>query len=69
MNINDTYVLDMLNKIIAINRLNKIQILDTIKLAKISGNIDELLDNMKWENLQFKYKKNIKNSTFQNICK
>ena len=56
MNINDNSVLYMLNKIIAINRLDKIQILQTIKLAKISNDFDELLDNMNWEDLYSKYK-------------
>ena len=32
MNINDKYVLEMLNKLIAIDRLNKVQILKVHKL-------------------------------------
>ena len=49
MNINDKYVLEMLNKIIAINRLNKSQILQMVNLVSISNNINDLKDNLKWE--------------------
>ena len=50
MNITDKSVLEMLNKLIAINRLNKTQILQMVKLVSISNNIDDLKDNLKWEN-------------------
>ena len=50
MNINDKYVLEMLNKLIAIDRLNKIQILQMVKLVSLSNDINELKDNLKWEN-------------------
>ena len=50
MNINDEYVLDMLNKLIAIDRLNKIQILQMVNLVSLSNDINELKDNLKWEN-------------------
>ena len=50
MNINDKSVLEMLNKLIAIDRLNKTQILKMVNLASISNNINDLKDNLKWEN-------------------
>ena len=50
MNITDKSVLEMLNKLIAINRLNKTQILQMVNLVSISTNIDDLKDNLKWEN-------------------
>ncbi len=49
MNINDKYVLEMLNKLIAINRLNKTQILQMVKLVTISNDINDLKDNLNWE--------------------
>ncbi len=49
MNIKDKSVLEMLNKLIAINRLNKIQILQMVNLASISNDINDLKDNLKWE--------------------
>ena len=49
MNINDKYVLDMLNKIIVINRLNKTQILQMVNLVSISNDFNDLKDNLKWE--------------------
>ena len=49
MNINDKYVLEMLNKLIAIDRLNKTQILEMVKLVSISNDINELKDNLNWE--------------------
>ena len=50
MNINDKSVLEMLNKLIAIDRLNKSQILQMVNLVSISKNINDLKDNLKWEN-------------------
>ena len=50
MNINDKYVLEMLNKLIAIDRLNKTQILQMVNLVSLSNNINDLKDNLKWEN-------------------
>ena len=50
MNINDKSVLEMLNKLIAINRLNKTQILQMAKLVSISNDINDLEDNLQWEN-------------------
>ena len=49
MNINDESVLKMLNKFIAINRLNKCQILHMVNLVCISNDINDLKDNLKWE--------------------
>ena len=49
MNINDKSVLEMLNKLIVINRLNKSQILQMVNLVSISIDINDLKDNLKWE--------------------
>ena len=49
MNINDKSVLEMLNKLIAINRLNKTQILQMVNLVSISNDLNDLKDNLKWE--------------------
>ena len=55
MNVNDASVLEMINKLIATDRLNKNQILQLVKLASISNNINDLEENMKWETLKSKY--------------
>ncbi len=49
MNINDKSVLEMLNKLIVINRLNKSQILKMVNLVSISNDMHDLKDNLKWE--------------------
>ena len=49
MNINDKSVLEMLNKLIVINRLNKSQILQMVNLVSISNDIYDLKENLKWE--------------------
>ena len=49
MNINDQSVLEMLNKLIVINRLNKSQILQMVNLVSIPNDINDLKDNLKWE--------------------
>ncbi|MBO8219140.1 hypothetical protein [Prochlorococcus marinus] len=49
MNINDKSVLVMLNKLIAIDRLNKTQILQMVNLVSLSNDINDLKDNLKWE--------------------
>ena len=49
MDINDKSVLELLNKLIAIDRLNKTQILQMIKLVYLSKDINDLKDNLKWE--------------------
>ena len=46
MNINDKSVLDMLNRLIAIDRLNKTQILQMVNLVSISNDINDLKDNL-----------------------
>ena len=50
MNINDKSVLENLNNFIVINRLNKNQIIKMMNLVSISNNINDLKDNLKWEN-------------------
>ena len=49
MNINDESILEILNRHIAIDRLNKIQILHMIKLVSLSNDINDLKDNLRWE--------------------
>ena len=49
MNINDKSVLEMLNKLIAIDRLNKTQILQMVNLVSLSNDMNDLIDNLKWE--------------------
>ena len=49
MNINDKSVLELLNKLIAIDRLNKTQILQMVNLVSLSNDINDLKDNLKWE--------------------
>ena len=49
MNINDKCVLEMLNKVIDSNRLNKTQILQMVNLVPISNDVNDLKDNIKWE--------------------
>ena len=49
MNINDETVLEMLNKLIAVERLNKSQILHMVNLVSLSNDINDLKDNLKWE--------------------
>jgi len=61
MNINDKSVLEILNKIIAINRLNKTQILHMVNLVSISNDINDLKDNLKWERSK-SFHQNIKNT-------
>ena len=55
MNVNDKSVLEMINRLIASDRLNKNQILQLVNLASISNNITELEENMKWETFKSKY--------------
>ena len=49
MNINEKSVLEMLNKLIVINRLNNSQILQMVNLVSISNDFKDLKDNLKWE--------------------
>ena len=55
MNLNDASVLEMINRLISIDRLNKKQILQLVNLASISKSINELEENMKWESFKSKY--------------
>ena len=52
MNISDKSVLEMLNKLIVINRLNKGQILQMVNLVSISNDINDLKENLKWESFK-----------------
>ena len=49
MNINDTSVIELLNRFIVSERLNKNQILHMVNLVYISNDINDLKDNLKWE--------------------
>ncbi len=55
MEINDASVLDMINTLIASHRLNRIQILQIVKLVSISKDINDLKDNITWEIFKSKY--------------
>ena len=55
MNVNDAYVLEMINRLIVSDRLNKNQILQLVNLASISNTINELEENLKWESFKSKY--------------
>ena len=55
MNINDASVLEMINRHIATDRLNKYQILQLVNLVSISNSINELEENMKWEAFKSKH--------------
>ena len=57
MNINDKFVLEMLNKLIAIDRLNKTQILQMVNLVSLSNDMNDLIDNLKWESYKSSHKK------------
>ena len=57
MNINDKSVLEMLNKLIVINRLNKSQILQMVNLVSLSNDMNDLIDNLKWESYKSSQKK------------
>ena len=49
MDINDKSVLEILNNLIAVDRLNKNQILQMVNLVSLSNDINDLRDNLKWE--------------------
>ena len=55
MNVNDASVLEMINILIATDRLNKNQILQLVDLASISNSFKELEENLKWENCKHEY--------------
>ena len=61
MNINDDSVLELLNKLIIIDRLNKSQILHMVNLVSLSKDICDLKENLQWENIYIKSKNNLKN--------
>ena len=49
MNVNDASVLEIINRIITSDRLNKNQILQLVNLVSISKDFNDLKDNFKWE--------------------
>ncbi len=49
MNINDKSVLEKLNNLIVIKRLNKNQILQMANLVTLSNDIGDLEENIEWE--------------------
>ena len=57
MNISDKSVLEILNKLIAIDRLNKNQILQMVNLVSLSKDINDLKDNLKWDSYKSFHKK------------
>ena len=57
MNINDEADLEMLNKLIAIDRLNNTQILQMVNLVSLSNDMNDLIDNLKWESYKSSQKK------------
>ena len=57
MNMNDKSVLEMLNKLIAIDRLSKTQILQMVNLVSLSNDMNDLIDNLKWESYKSSQKK------------
>ena len=59
MNIGDKSVLEMLNNLIAINRLNKTQILQMVNLVSLSNDMNDLIDNLKWESYKSSQKNNL----------
>jgi len=59
MNISDKSVLEMLNRLIAIDRLNKTQILQMVNLVSLSNDMNDLKDNLKWESYISSHKKNL----------
>ena len=66
MNISDKSVLEMLNKLIAIDRLNKTQILQMVNLVSLSNDMNDLIDNLKWESYNLSHKKfNVSNPNLE----
>ena len=57
MNIRDESVLEMLNKLIASDRLDKTQILQMVNLVSLSNDMNDLIDNLKWESYKSSHKK------------
>ncbi len=54
MNINDKSVIDLLNRLIVAERLNKSQVLQMIELVSISDDIGDLKENLRWESTNIK---------------
>ena len=52
MNINNKSVLAKLNKLIAVSRFDRNQILHMVTLASLSNDFKELKENLKWESLK-----------------
>jgi len=55
MNINDSSVLEMINKLIITDRLDKSQILAMVQLVSVSSDMKDLRENLKWERSSIKY--------------
>ena len=55
MNLKDDHILDMLNKLIITDRLNKSQILNLINLVSISNDLSDLRENLNWETSNKKF--------------
>ena len=53
MDINDESVLEMLNNLIVVDRLNKSQVLQMVNLVSLSNDINDLKENLMWENSNF----------------
>ena len=51
MNIKENSVLEILNKLIVKDRLNKMEILQLVNLVSISKNESDLIDNLEWEKI------------------
>ncbi len=49
MDVNNKNVLNKLNKYIASERLNKSQILQMVNLLKVSHDLNDLKENLRWE--------------------
>ena len=54
MDIKDDSVIDLINKIILIDRLSKSQILHLTDLVAVSDNVADLIENFKWETFDIK---------------
>ena len=53
MDINDESVIEMLNNLIVVDRLNKSQVLQMVNLVSLSNDINDLKENLMWENSNF----------------
>ena len=57
MNVNDPYVLEMINIFIASKRLNKREVLSLVNMVSISNNFNDLKENIQWESTILNIKK------------